>query len=226
MVIIIQHVPTEGPGTIAEFLQKTGRKFEVIQVYNGDLLPSNLEGISAVVIMGGPMNVYEEEKYPFLKKEDEFIRQVVQDELPFLGICLGAQLLAKACEARVEKASMEEIGFFEVSLTQEGRQDPLFKGVKSLLTVFQWHEDTFQIPKGGVLLARGLLCQNQAFRIGRNAYGLQFHPEVTYEMLEVWFEGKTTNILTEYRDRQTQYNQQADQMYANFFYNYSGVVRI
>jgi GMP synthase-like glutamine amidotransferase len=216
-VIIIQHLATEGPGTIAKFFYKMGQKFEIIRLYQDELLPSDFNGISGVVIMGGSMNVYEEDQYPFLKAEDEFIRRILKIKIPLLGICLGAQLLAKACGAKVEKAPIEEIGFFEVTLTPEGKKDTLFKGMDTHLTVFHWHTDSFQIPEGGVLLAKGKLCENQAFRIGKNAYGIQFHPELTQEMLKTWVEEeKLTNVLNDYYFYQKIYNQQAEQLYTNF----------
>ncbi len=145
------------------------------------------------------MNVYEEEAYPFLKKEDVFIKEVLREEIPFLGICLGAQLLAKACGARVMKAAQKEVGWYTVDLTKQARQDRLFRRVESPLTVFQWHEDTFDIPDGGVLLGTSALVRNQAFRMGSCAYGLQFHVEVSLDMVEKWMKDEksvdTENIL-------------------------------
>ncbi len=134
------------------------------------------------------MNVYQEKEYPFLKKEDLFIRGVLREEVPFLGICLGSQLLAKACGAAVTKSPEKEIGWYDVQLTGEGQEDDLFRGLGQTLSVLQWHGDTFAVPDGGILLATGRPCRNQAFKMGSCAYGLQFHPEVTADMVRAWSE--------------------------------------
>ncbi len=148
----------------------------------------DLDSAAGIVMLGGPMNVYQEEEYPFLKKEDLFIKGVLREEIPFLGICLGSQLLAKACGAAVTKSPEKEIGWYDVQLTEEGQQDELFHGLGQTLSVFQWHGDTFAVPDNGILLATGRPCRNQAFRVGRCAYGLQFHPEVTAAMVRTWSE--------------------------------------
>ncbi|HPN56175.1 MAG TPA: type 1 glutamine amidotransferase, partial [Candidatus Omnitrophota bacterium] len=136
----------EGPETLGTFLAQQGFSSKTIEVWRGDPLPEDLSGIQAVVCLGGPMNVYEEEQYPFLKREDSLIRKVLEEDVPFLGICLGSQLLAKANGARVSRAREEEIGFSQVRLTEEGMRDPLLKGVPPDMEVFQWHGDTFDIP--------------------------------------------------------------------------------
>lgn len=177
--------------------------------------------------MGGPMSVYEEEKYPFLRKEEEFLRLIIQREIPFLGICLGSQLLAKAKGAIVKKGVCKEIGYCSVELTPEGLRDPLFKGLGRKLEVFQWHEDELQIPEGGVLLARGERCINQALRWGKNAYGLQFHIEVSPQMVELWLKEDlkskdknkrvwAENILKETYRRKERFLNQANNILLNF----------
>jgi GMP synthase-like glutamine amidotransferase len=149
-------------------------------------LPGDLSEIEGVVSLGGPMNVYEEKEFPFLKEEDIFIKEAVKKEIPFLGICLGSQLIAKACGARVRKSPVKEVGWFKVALEPTVEDDPLFEGLAGSLEVFQWHEDTFDIPSGGVLLAKGGDCPHQAFRIGRSVYGIQFHIEVTERIIADW----------------------------------------
>jgi GMP synthase (glutamine-hydrolysing) len=138
--------------------------------------------------MGGPMNVYEEERYPFLKREDLFIKEAIQRGKPVLGICLGSQLIAKALGARVFKAPAKEIGWFDVSLTEEGSRDLLFRAFPEFFPVFQWHEDTFDIPRGAKLLATSDSVPHQVFRYAENAYGLQFHLEVTEVMVREWID--------------------------------------
>jgi GMP synthase (glutamine-hydrolysing) len=187
-VYIVKHVEDEGPGLLSDHFGDVGRETALIELYRGDPFPEDLDSAAGIVVLGGPMNVYEEEKYPFLKAEDTFIRMVLRKEIPFLGICLGAQLLAKACNAGVVKAPKAEVGWHEVRLTRDGRRDALFTGLPTTVTVFQWHEDAFVIPEGGVLLAMSELCRNQAFRVGSSAYGLQFHGEVTPTMVRGWME--------------------------------------
>jgi GMP synthase (glutamine-hydrolysing) len=188
-ILVIKHIENEGPGSIGDFFRNTAWELRTVEVFRGDPLNVTLDQVAAVVVMGSPMNVYEENKYPFLKEENAFIKQVVEQEIPYLGICLGSQLLAKACGAAVIKAPQKEIGWFNVALTLEAAHDPFLRGIDRSLEVFQWHEDTFTIPDGGVLLATAETCKNQAFRYGRNAYGLQFHVEITTDMIWSWVKG-------------------------------------
>src|SRR5271157_1595115 len=185
-VLIVKHVEQEGPGMLGKIFEDAGWRLVTVELGRREALPDRLDSFAAVVMLGGPMNVYEEEAYPFLKDEDVFIKEVLREEIPFLGICLGAQLLAKACGARVMKAAQKEVGWYSVDLTKQARQDRLFKRVETPLTVFQWHEDTFDIPDGGVLLATSALVRNQAFRMGSCAYGLQFHVEASLGIIESW----------------------------------------
>jgi GMP synthase-like glutamine amidotransferase len=221
-ILIIKHVDIEGPGTIEEFLVDSGWNVSQINLGSGEMLPASPEGMDAVICMGGPMNAYEEEKYPFLKNEDAFIKQVIAFRIPFLGLCLGAQLLAKAAGAKVMKAPAKEIGWYQVSLTKDGKKDRLFRSAPSNFMVFQWHEDTFELPENGVLLARSDRCENQAFRIGKNAYGLQFHIEVTPPMIESWLtEGNIQKndsraMLDEAYLRKESYSSQANSIYMDF----------
>ncbi len=187
-VTIIKHIDIEGPGTFGDFLNDDGISYEVIDVFNGEPLPGSLSGTSAVIVLGGPMNVYEEDKHPFLKEENEFLKEVIGNGLPALGFCLGAQLIAKAKGALVKKNPQKEIGWFNVSLTENGLSDPLFQGFQGVFDVFQWHGDTFNIPDGAVRLAESDLCPNQAYRIDNNIYGLQFHVEVTDKMIYQWID--------------------------------------
>ena len=186
MILIIKHISIEGPGRIEPFFERKSYRINTIELSLGDKLPEEASGIAGVISLGGPMNVYEMDKYGFLKDEEMFIRKVLKAGIPFLGICLGAQLLAKVSGATIHKAPREEIGFYEVTLTSKGTEDALFTDMDGCLEVFQWHEDTFSIPKGAHLLATSKLCRNQAFRAGKNAYGIQFHIEVEEHMIKQW----------------------------------------
>jgi GMP synthase-like glutamine amidotransferase len=189
-IVIVKHVEQEGGGLIESFFPADGWEMDIVEIERGDRFPDALDDVAGVVVMGGPMNVYQEKTYPFLKDEDRFIRTILAEEIPFLGVCLGAQLLAKACEAPVRKAPEKEVGWYTVSLTPEGRRDRLFAGVSRDLRVFQWHEDTFDIPAGGVLVADAPTCPHQAFRVGNVAYGFQFHIEATADMVRQWLQNE------------------------------------
>ncbi len=195
-ILVIKHVEKEGPGLIETFFKADGWELETVELAKGEGLPENLEHIAAVVMLGGPMSVYEEKAHPFLKEEDRFIRKLLVEEIPFLGICLGGQLLSKACNGSIAKSPVKEVGWYTVQLTRDGQKDMLFRGLPRTFKVFQWHEDTFEIPDGGALMAVGRGCKNQAFKIGTNAYGLQFHFEVTGDMVKAWMKDEAGKIDT------------------------------
>jgi GMP synthase (glutamine-hydrolysing) len=215
-VAVIMHVETEGPGSLGTFLESVGADVRTVHLYDGESLP-DLGELDAVVSMGGPMNVYEEGKFPFLKDETLFLEKAINEDVPVLGICLGAQMIAKAAGARVTKSPKEEIGWGEVSLTESGKNDPLFKGLPEKLDVLQWHGDMFLIPSGGSLLASSRDCPHQALRY-RNAIGLQFHLEVTGEILSEWFaDSPQLNVIVDrYKRLEPVLTQRAQQMYNNF----------
>jgi GMP synthase (glutamine-hydrolysing) len=183
---IIQNIDIEGPGIIADWLSDNARDFTVHHAYTRDILPVDATGMQALIVLGGPMNVYEEERYPFLKREKDLLRSALDNTIPVLGICLGAQLLACAGGAGVKRSPQKEVGWSTVDLTDDGCGDPLFEGLSPSLEVFQWHEDMFELPQGAVLLGRSAGCPHQAMRLGANAYGLQFHLEVTADMVAAW----------------------------------------
>jgi GMP synthase-like glutamine amidotransferase len=136
--------------------------------------------------MGGAMGVYDTDAYPWLETERRWIRRTVEEGVPVLGVCLGAQQLAAALGAAVTTGPSPEIGVDEVELTAEGRTDPVLGPEGDRVSVIQWHGDTFEIPDGAVRLASGARYRNQAFRYGRVAYGLQFHIEVDQAMADAW----------------------------------------
>ena len=174
----LQHVPFEGLGNIKEWL--TAKKYKITstsfdQPEAGKTLPDPAE-VNLLIIMGGPMSVNEEDKYPWLAEEKQFIRAAIEQHVPVLGICLGAQLIASAMGSRVYANGKKEIGWWPV----KGRM--IEEGVYQFperLDVFHWHGETFDLPKGAVLLASSAGCANQAFQLGRTVMGLQFHLETT-----------------------------------------------
>lgn len=227
MIYIIEHVEVEGPGTIVAYLKKRKIPYQTIALYRGDSFPQDLSAGDAVVCMGGPMNVYEEDKHSFLKEENKFIQKVLKKKIPYLGICLGSQLLAKAAGGKVIKSPVKEVGWFKVDLKNDGLKDPLFKDVPRQFDVYHWHEDMFEIPQNGVMLATASGCPNQAFKVGENAYGLQFHVEVTEKIIRDWCENYYNShdsvkikladeMLAMYRVKQKSFDQQSEVIYRNF----------
>ncbi len=230
MVLFIKHIDIEGPGTIADFLEDNKLPYTVIDLSQGDKVPKLEKDFQTVICLGGPMNVYEEEKYPFLRDEDLLLKRIVDEEVPFLGICLGAQLIAKATGARITKNPEKEIGWSKIVLNENGLKDNLFKDFPEVFRVFQWHGDTFGIPHGGNRLAFSELCQNQALKYGRNIYGVQFHVEVTKDMIALWsdaYKGELESLtgivpdkkkmLEDYSILEKDYMKDAERFYVNFF---------
>lgn len=227
MILVIKHIDIEGPGTLGDFLQEKKISFQTVELGKGESLPKDLDAFRAVVVLGGPMNVYEEKEFPFLREEDVLIKEVLKKEIPFLGICLGAQLLAKAAGAKVVKSPVKEIGWYKISLTPEGKKDPFLKGFDEGVEIYHWHEDMFQIPSDGALLATGPGCPHQAFRVGKNAYGVQFHIEITDKSIKEWSEeycqkdlpgrqGKCDEMLRTYARTRKDFLKQAYGVYENF----------
>jgi len=164
-------------------LRERGIGFDYADLYAADAPAVDPERYHALVFMGGPMSVNDDLAY--LRREEEYIRAAASNGVPVLGICLGSQLIAKALGADVRRNGSKEIGWFALRFTDAGNADPLFHGLPAE-TVFHWHGETFDLPAGAVLLASSDLCRNQAFRVGDGTYGLQFHLEVTPEMIADW----------------------------------------
>ncbi len=184
-VLVLQHIACEHPGVFSEVMREHGAQPVAVEVDEGEPLPDWRE-FDALLAMGGPMGAGDDADHPWLAPERELVREAVEAGRPFLGVCLGVQLLAAALGARVYAAERPEVGLLEVELTAEGRADPLFAGLDDRFVSLQWHGDTFDLPADAVRLASSPLIANQAFRAGERAYGVQFHLEVTGEMAVVW----------------------------------------
>ncbi len=182
---ILQHVAWEGPGLIESIARSRGLSVETHRLDLAPTLP-NLEDISGLIVMGGPMGVYETERYPFLAQECALISEMVTRDRPVLGVCLGAQLLAKSLGARVFPGSASEIGFGSVQLTPAASADRVFASSGVAMPVFHWHGDTFDLPIGATLLASSPAYAHQAFRFGQCIYALQFHLEVDLATWSAW----------------------------------------
>ena len=180
-ILVIVHQAHSTPGRIGQRLSLRGHGLDVRRPALGDPLPADLSGYAGVVIFGGPMSA--NDTHGYIREETDFSARVLAEARPLLGICLGAQIMARALGARVSphQEGRCEIGYYPLSPTDAG---------KALLDwpshVYHWHSEGFDLPQGAALLATGQTFPNQAFRYGSNAYGLQFHPEVTREMMSVW----------------------------------------
>lgn len=192
-VLILKNIVSEGPGTIEGFLRDRAMPYRVVELGEGESIPP-LEGFEALVVMGGPMAIYEAEKYAFLGEGFKAIEEALKKEVRVLGICLGAQAIAHVLGARVYKGHTQEIGWLDVELTYAGLEDrvvsKLLDGAGGPVKVFHWHGDTFSLPGGARRLARSKAYENQAFGYGAKVYGLQFHIEVTPEIVASWFKGE------------------------------------
>jgi GMP synthase (glutamine-hydrolysing) len=184
--LIIKHNPSEGGGLFERILREKGWTKEVLPLYSGNALPVSTEPYSLIMIMGGPMSANDEEDYPFLKKELPFIRRILKLGKPVIGVCLGAQLMAKSLGAKVYHGPHKEIGWYFLNQTPAGKTDPLFSLLDPCFLVFQWHGETFDLPSGTICLAGNEAYPFQAFRFGPWAYGLQFHFELTEAMIKTW----------------------------------------
>lgn len=182
--LAFRHVPFEHLGLIADSLQEHGIAFEYADLYATPNRDIGVAAADALIFMGGPMSVNDD--LPYIHQELRYIAQAVSRGKPVLGVCLGSQLIAKALGGRVYKNAVKEIGWAPVHWTEAAARDPLFAGLRSPERVFHWHGETFDLPRGAEWLAYSGACRNQAFRVADNVYGLQFHLEVTPEMISCW----------------------------------------
>jgi GMP synthase-like glutamine amidotransferase len=195
-LLCLRHEEPDHLGTAAQVFAASGIEVSYMDLWSGARLPDPRE-VAGVVVLGGVMNVDEVDAHPFLLPERDFLHTAVAADVPLLGICLGGQLLARSLGARVLRSRASEAGFFPLHPTDEAAGDPLFSCFRDGDRMFQWHEDTFELPAGASLLLAGNGVTNQAFRAGERAWGVQFHPEVTPQLLEAWLDATREDELME-----------------------------
>lgn len=185
-IMVFQHVAYEILGTLNPLLKDAGFRIKYVNFGRHPQMEPSLEGYDGLIILGGPMNVDQHHQHPHLSYEVRVIKHAIKKDIPILGICLGAQLIAKALGARVYPNTEKEIGWYPLSLTEAGKKDPVLGSFQETEKIFQWHGDTFEIPESAILLASSPLCTHQAFRYQDKIYALQFHLEVDQAMIERW----------------------------------------
>ncbi|MFC1410207.1 methyltransferase domain-containing protein [Streptacidiphilus sp. N1-12] len=183
-VLVVQHVPGEGPYVIGTALENAGLRLRHCRVWAGDPVPADLEGVEALVLMGGPAAAHSDDGFPTRRAELALLRAALAAEVPTLGVCLGAQLLAVAAGGTARVGSGLQVGWGSVRSTPAARTDPLLAGLPEQLRVLHWHGDTVDLPAGATLLASCDQYPVQAFRVGGSAWGTQFHPEVDAEAVD------------------------------------------
>lgn len=186
-ILVFQHIALEHPGILRDFLAADDVAWDAVELDAGEPIPS-LEGYHALWVMGGPMDVWQEDEHPWLRPEKAAIREAVTERgMPYLGFCLGHQLLADALGGTVGPMKAPEIGVLEIELTEAGRRDPIFAGMPPRLHALQWHgAEVTAPPPGATVLARSPLCAVQAMRVGACAFGVQYHVEITDETVPDW----------------------------------------
>ena len=229
--LVFQHIDIEHPGILRDFMAADGIAWDAVELDAGEAIPS-FDGYDALMVMGGPMDVWQEDAHPWLRPEKAAIREAVQERgLPYFGLCLGHQLLGDALGGTVGPMETPEVGILEVMLTEEGKADPLFEGIAPTSRALQWHgAAVMEAPPGAVVLASSPLCPIQAIRVGQAAYGIQYHVELTPTTVGEWgcvpaYEASLETVMgagalgrldQEAADHMTAFNADAKRLYENF----------
>ena len=196
--LIVQNESIVGPGLIQSAMETAGWELDIrVMDKPGSVLPDTLNPYRALVILGGSMSANDEGVYPHLKKVCGLLQEAYEKDLPTLGSCLGGQLMAKALGASVMRNPVKEIGWFKLRLSADGLKSRLFGGIPEEFLVFHWHKDTFALPPCSTLLASTPSCAHQACSLGSNSYALQFHLEITPEIIKKWIHAWSDELQEE-----------------------------
>jgi GMP synthase-like glutamine amidotransferase len=195
MIVINLHVSYGTAGIIARSLKCQGHTVKAVHLYRGEDLPE-IKDCQGVISLGGPMSANDSHIYDWLRLEKRFLAQAIEKNIPVVGICLGAQILASVLGAKIQAAPQPEVGWFPVSLNNDGKADPILSSAGVSPTVYHWHLENFSLPSKAIGLASSQYCEHQAFRLGENIYGFQFHPEIDHHLVKDRFSrlGNTRRI--------------------------------
>jgi GMP synthase-like glutamine amidotransferase len=193
-VLVVENYDNTGLGQMAIALDEAGAKLTILRAHRGDPLPSGPDGHDAIIVLGGGQNALADDDYPYLPNLAALMRAFADSGKSTLGVCLGSQILARAYGADNLIGAAPEFGWQPVGLTPEGQDDPVFAAMPERFPIFQWHDDTFTLPRGGTRLAGNDAAHNQAFRVGRAGYGIQFHFEADRKLVAEWHEAFAETI--------------------------------
>ena len=185
-VLVIRNVSYETEGMLEPLLREQGLELDIVDFQQDPAADPRLEGYAGVVVMGGPMGANDTQRFPHLQKVERLCADAMERSVPLVGVCLGAQIMAKTLGSEVRANPVREVGWYDLTTTGAASRDPLFSGLDAQEVVLQWHGDTFDLPGEATLLASSPDCPNQAFRYGENAYAIQFHLEILQPMIEEW----------------------------------------
>lgn len=212
-IYVLQHHPVENLGSIADALEGAALAWQYVRVADGQPVPADMKGAGGLVVMGGPMGVYQTDRYPWLRDEMRLIEDAIKSNLPVLGVCLGAQIVAAALGAKVERnPAGKEIGWHPIRLSDAAKDDRLLRGLPATLRPFHWHGDIFELPRGAVSLASSEKTPCQAFRHGERTYAFQFHFEVTRESVSSMADAFAKELVRENIDGGSMIAQSAEFM--------------
>jgi GMP synthase (glutamine-hydrolysing) len=208
---VLMHVPFEQPGYIEKWAGEKSHNLTFTRFYEPHTLPK-LNDFDWLIVMGGPMGVYDEDKYTWLKEEKSFIKRVIDNNKIVLGICLGSQLIADVLGAKIFKNKYKEIGWFKIKTTGAAKGIDIFKSFPEEVVVFHWHGDTYNLPNGAIHLAESDVCKNQAYIYNGRVIGLQFHIEVTEHLINEMLENGSDEL------KNSEYIQTEDEIRKNLHF--------